>query len=87
MALSNYVITNKWYRQAIEEGLAKGLAKGRDEGLARGEREALRAVLQARALVVSTEQSARIDACSDPDALRAWIVRAATATHIDAVFE
>ncbi|MFO7562145.1 MAG: hypothetical protein R6X02_05850 [Enhygromyxa sp.] len=69
-----------------EEGLEEGREEGREEGLEEGLarlRAALQAVLAARELPVDEQTSEWIATCSDLDALRDAIVRAATITATD----
>ena len=61
--------------------------QGRAEGRAEGEVTALFAVLAARRIDVPDEVRARITACTDTEALTAWIARAATADRIEDVLD
>jgi hypothetical protein len=44
-------------------------------------------VLAARSLALPPALSERVDACDDDATLLAWTTRAATATHLDSVFD
>jgi hypothetical protein len=61
-------------------------AKGRAEGEAKGEARGVLAVLDARGLVVSDDQKARILACTDLETLDRWIRKAVAITSIDELF-
>lgn len=61
----------------------KYFARGREEGRAR----ALLVVLRAREFAVDAELEARILEQRDPAVLEGWLVRAATASTLDDVFE
>lgn len=58
----------------------------REEGRASEAAESVLSLLAARQLAVSDEQRARITACRDLGRLRAWLIRAATATETAALF-
>lgn len=72
-----------------KRGRDQGLRDGRDQGLRDGRvtglREAIRATLRARGMSLTDDQRARVEACDDPDALTAWLVRAATVGRADDV--
>jgi Uma2 family endonuclease len=72
--------------RGVAQGLEQGLEQGRDEGLEFA-RASLLDLLDARGLSPIAEQRARIETCRDFDQLRAWTLRAATATTADAVFD
>ena len=72
--------------KARDEAARTALERGRDAGRAAGERDALHAVLDARAVALTDSQRARIEQCQDVTEIRAWLTRAATATHADEVF-
>jgi hypothetical protein len=57
-------------------------AQGRAEGEAAGEVKALLAVLAARGLEIDPATRDRIVACTDPEKLERWIVRAVTASSV-----
>ncbi len=65
---------------------AEGLAQGKLEGKAEGKAEALHAILAARSFHVPDTLEQRIRACTDPDILQLWLVRAATASTVEDVF-
>jgi len=68
------------------EGREKGRAEGREKGRAEGRIAAVLAVLEARGLVVSAEQRARIEAGADGATLDLWVRRAALAPRADDLF-
>ena len=59
----------------------------RDEGHAQGRAEDILVVLEQRGLDVSEDARRRITDCTDPDALRHWLVRAVTAPKAEEIFE
>ena len=65
----------------------QGREEGREEGLVAGERGTVLMVLKARGLSVSESQRARIDACDDLAALKAWAEAALTAATVDDLFK
>ena len=71
--------------QAI--GRAEGEAKGRAEGEAKAKAGAILAVLEARQKVVTAEQRAKVESCSDPGVLDRWLRRAATLNDTGELFE
>ncbi len=72
--------------KGLEKGLAKGHARGLEEGRVEGLRGALRAILDAREIQLSTAQTRQLERCEDPAVLDAWVQRAARATTADDVF-
>ncbi len=76
---------------AVEARFDEGRDAGRDEGLAvgrvEGKAEALRAVLSTRGLVLSAEQRALLESCSDNAVLERWLIRAVTAANANEVFD
>jgi hypothetical protein len=68
------------------QGRDEGREEGREEGLVAGERGTVLMVLKARGLPVSDSQRARIDACDDLGALKAWAEAALTAATVDDLF-
>ena len=70
----------------MAEGKAEGKAEGVAVGKAEGKAEGLLAVMAARGLAVSATTRKRVMACRDPAQLDRWLVRAATATTVKAVF-
>ncbi|MEU2131940.1 hypothetical protein [Streptomyces sp. NPDC018352] len=58
----------------------------RDEGRAEGRAEGLLLVLEARGIALADETREKITSCDDPQLLRQWLNRAATATTIEDVF-
>lgn len=81
--------------EGLAAGRAEGLAAGRTEGLAAGRAEgeatgvanSIFMVLTARKLHVSDEARSRITGCANVETLDHWLVRAATVTSADDVFE
>lgn len=63
----------------------------REELEARGQlralSQALLSVLEHRGLSVSDELRTHVEQCHDPERLQSWLARAATAEHLDQVFE
>lgn len=59
---------------------------GRAEGKAEGKAEDILHILEARGLVVSTEQRARVLAATDIALLDRWLVRSVTVSSVDEVF-
>ena len=60
----------------------KGRVEGWAEGWAEGIQHALLTLLRARGIPPSTEDEARIRACTDSAMLEQWIERAATASSV-----
>ncbi|MEL5956353.1 hypothetical protein AADR41_16560 [Streptomyces sp. CLV115] len=58
----------------------------RDEGRAEGRAEGLLLVLEARGIALDEETREKITGCDDPQLLRQWLNRAATATTVEDVF-
>lgn len=91
MGLENYKFQSDFAKRFVAEGLAEGLAKGLAEGLTKGEakgrQSTLLAILDARGLVLSETQLARIEACADIEVLERWARAAAVATSTDLIFE
>ena len=73
-------------RQGEIDAETKGREKWRNEGRGEGRAASVLTVAQARQLPVSEEARQRILSCNDIPTLDRWIVRAATATVIDSVF-
>ncbi|MFD7533142.1 hypothetical protein ACFV8E_37000 [Streptomyces sp. NPDC059849] len=57
----------------------------RDEGRAKGQAESILLVLEARGIDLPDETREKITSCDDPQLLRWWLSRAATATTIEEV--
>lgn len=68
-----------------DEGRDEGRNEGRDEGLVHA-RRMLRRALERRAIAVSAEEEARIDACHDLDQLDDWHDRALSVASLGEVF-
>jgi hypothetical protein len=64
----------------------QGREEGREEGLVAGQRGTVLMVPKARGLPVSGGQRARIDACDDLAALKAWAEAALTTATVDDLF-
>jgi hypothetical protein len=95
MPESPWVVSTPFAKEHFGRGRAEGLAEGRAEGQAlgflageaKGEAQALLAVLNARHIWHSADHLARVLDCTDLDQLNAWLLRAATATKIEEVFD
>jgi hypothetical protein len=95
MIPQGYKFQGPTYLKGEAEGRLKGRAEGKAEGKAEGEAEgrivaqvgALLDVLEARGIALPSTARARIDACKDAAALRAWIRRAATVARAEDLFE
>lgn len=70
------------YRSELLRELA---AQHEEAGAARGEARAVLTVLEGRKVTVPAEIRERILACTDPEQLHSWLIRAGTATTIDDV--
>jgi Uma2 family endonuclease len=68
------------------QGVMASLEAKADQAEARGFREAVLALLQARAIPVSDEARARVEACMETTTLRRWLLRATTAASVDEIF-
>jgi Uma2 family endonuclease len=68
------------------EGKVEGKAEGKAEGKVEGKAEAVIAVLNARGLVPTDPQRARLLACRDLAELDRWLALAATASSLNDVF-
>ena len=77
---------SEFMRNVAKEGLAKGHARGLEEGRVEGWRRALRIILDARDIHLSTAQTRQLDRCEDLAVLDDWVQRAARATTADDVF-
>lgn len=82
MATGNYEYQSDFARKHRAEGLAEGEARGE----AKGEATAIVTVLDARAVVVTTEQKAQIFACTDLAILERWLRRAVSVASADELF-
>ncbi|MEM9463484.1 MAG: hypothetical protein AAGF11_55600, partial [Myxococcota bacterium] len=74
-------------RKGFLKGERKGERKGRLEGKREGQVAALTMLLQARGLSSNPAVHERINQCRNQKTLRQWLHRAATAEHLDEVFE
>jgi predicted transposase YdaD len=70
-----------------EQWMAQGEAKGRAEGEAKGRAVAVLAVLEARQKVLTAEQRAKVETCTDLAVLDAWLRKAATLNDTRELFE
>ena len=66
-------------------GRAEGEARGRAEGEARGRAEAVLGVLEARGLLVTEAQRARVLGCTDVETLGRWLHRAVSESSTEEV--
>ncbi len=70
-----------------KRGRAQGKSEGIEEGEKRARAEAILTVLDARGFVLSEEQRERIRATTDPETLRRWLRRAASASSLEEVLD
>lgn len=70
-----------------EEIREEGRAEGRSEGRSEGQAEALLLILGARGIGISDATRERVTSCGDPDVLRRWLIRAASVTTSDEIFD
>ena len=70
----------------IEEGARRGHSVGKAEGKVEGKGEDILTIFEARGLVVSADQRARILACADLPTLDRWLRAAVTCAQVDALF-
>lgn len=82
MASGNYEFQSDF----AKKHQAKGRTEGREEGEQLGRARAVLSLLEMRKLIVSSEQRARILACTDSAQLDAWLLKAATAAAADELF-
>lgn len=66
----------------VDEGIEKGIEKGVEKGRVTEARAALRRVLALRQLVLSPEDEARIEACTELKILERWLDQAVTAATV-----
>ncbi|MFJ8884354.1 hypothetical protein ACIRJR_13220 [Streptomyces sp. NPDC102402] len=59
----------------------------RDEGRARGHAEAVLVVLGARGIDITQDTREKVTACGDPEVLLRWLIRAASVTASDEIFD
>jgi hypothetical protein len=78
----NYEYQTEYARKYFE-----GVAKAREEALCEGQQRSLLAVLGARGLTVSAEARERILACTAPEQLQSWLLKALTAASVHEIFE
>jgi len=71
----------------IQQGEFRGRKEGRKEGETKGRAASVVAVLTARGIQVSNEYRTRIESCTDIPTLDRWIVRSATVSSVDEVFD
>jgi hypothetical protein len=76
------LMENEFKSPFIESFRKRGIEEGRVEEAA----NVLLTILAARGMSVLDQVRARISACTDPDQLEGWIIRAATATTLEEVF-
>ena len=85
--LGGYQPQSEWGKKIYAEGESKGLLEGERKGERKGQAAALTMLLQARGLPPDPTVRERIEQCRDMKTLRQWLRRAATAVHLDEVFE
>ena len=73
--------------EARRQGEIDGETKGRNEGRGEGRAASVIAFAQARQLPISEDARQRILSCNDIPTLDRWIVRVATASTLESVFE
>lgn len=73
--------------EAREKDREKARERGREEGALHGRRANLRVLLAARGLPLSPADERRLDAATDPAILDAWVIRAATASSSEGLFD
>ncbi len=86
MIPETYKFQGPTYLRARAEGLAEGLVEGRTEGLVEGEAKALLAVLEARGMAPTEDQTRRILACTDLAQLNIWVRKAVTLKDVEELF-
>jgi hypothetical protein len=90
MASGNYEYQSEFAKthqaKGRAEGRAEGEARGEARGKAQGEARAVLTVLDARGVVVSPEQQARILASTDLEVLERWLRKVVTVTSADELF-
>jgi hypothetical protein len=70
-----------------EQWKAEGEAKGRAQGEAKGRAHSVLSILKMRQKVLTPEQQAIIEGCSDIALLDAWLLKAATLNDARELFE
>ena len=69
-----------------EQLRAEGEARGEARGVLRGQAASLLVILRARGFQVTDGVRARVEACTDADALELWTSRAVAVESLDDVF-
>lgn len=77
--IQNYEYQSEYAKRYVQQGREEGKAEGKAEDILR--------VLEARGFTVPEAFVSRVLACRDLATLDTWLVRAATAQSMDAVFE
>ncbi len=80
-------IKDRSEKRGEKRGFAQGKAEGEKLGRAQGQAESILTFLSARGLVVPEEVRERIRATTDPETLKRWLRRAASASSLDEVLE
>lgn len=87
VASTKWPVYSPFAKEHFGKGKAEGLAEGLAEGKLEGARETVRMVLKARGLQPSSDQQARVDACTDLAQLGKWADAALTASTASDVFD
>lgn len=70
------------FLEALPEAREKLIEEGRAEGRVEEARKSLRGVLDARGLVLTTDDQGRIDACDVMDTLERWLKQSVVASSV-----
>ena len=70
------------YEQGLEEGIEKGIERGLDEGQRAATAASVLAILEARGLLPSEQERARVLSEPSLEVLRGWVRRAAAVTTV-----
>ncbi|MFJ8977696.1 hypothetical protein [Streptomyces sp. NPDC102282] len=69
------------------EGRVEGRVEGRIEGRAQGQADAVLVILGARGIEITHATREKVTTCGDPEVLRRWLIRAASVTTSDEIFD
>jgi hypothetical protein len=87
MDLNTAPLLGWWSKERIAKGRRQGLKEGRRDGLQEGQQQALLLVLRSRGLVPTPAQRRRIESCTEPRQLAAWLRRAARVESVAQLLE
>jgi hypothetical protein len=87
MDLNTAPLLGWWSKERIAKGRRQGLKEGRRDGLQEGQQQALLLVLRSRGLVPTPAQRRRIESCTEPRQLAAWLRRAARVDSVAQLLE